>query len=171
MATLIVVHTQNYKAMAYLLAIPLITVGLTIISMCTGSMCIKKTPKSQVNVLRVPKNNPKKLRKTTTKETNSHPTIEDDYFCNFCGKNDFVSYGRLLTHIEFEHKDEIQNDDEDNFTENNEKHSNPNKRQKTRQHQTKLKQINVGRPSVPKIYIGDISETDSDTMASNGTVL
>ena len=158
MATLVVVHIQNYKAISYLLAIPLITVGLTIISMCTGSMCIKKTPKSQVNVLRVPKNNPKKLRKTT----------KDDYFCNFCGKNDFVSYGRLLTHIEFEHKDQIQNDDdEDNFTENNEKNTDPNKRQ--HHHQAKMKQINVGRPSVPKINIEDIS--DSDTITSNGTVL
>ena len=178
MATLVVVHQdaahiENNKVISYLLAIPVLTVGVTIIS-----ICLQKTSKTQVNL---PKNNPKNLRKTakvsTIKKINSHPTDEDDISCNFCGKNDFVSYGRLLTHIEFKHKDQIQNDDdEDDFTENNEKHTEvePNKsqlRSPTRQHQAKIKQINVGRPSVPKINIEDISETDSDTITSNGTVL
>ena len=35
-------------------------------------------------------------------------TIKNELFKQFKPKNDFVSYGRLLTHIEFKHKDQIQ---------------------------------------------------------------
>ena len=137
MARLVVVNTKNYKAIAYLLAIPILTVGgITIISV------FKQKSKSRANL---PKNdNPKKLRKTTKKSN------EDDVLCNLCGKKDFVSYGRLLTHIELEHKDDdsIQNS---NFTENNEK--------KTK-----------GSPKTIS-NIEDISETNSETTASNSTAL
>ena len=39
----------------------------------------------------------------------------DGEMCSFCHKNDFLSYGRLLSHIETEHKDDIK---KDNFKEN-----------------------------------------------------
>ena len=137
MARLVVVNTKNYKAIAYLLAIPILTVGgITIISV------FKQKSKSRANS---PKNdNPKKLRKTTKKSN------EDDVLCNLCGKKDFVSYGRLLTHIELEHKDDnsIQNS---NFTKNNEK--------KTKESPNTISNIE------------DISETNSETIASNSTAL
>ena len=140
MARLVVVNTKNYKAIAYLLAIPILTVGgITIISV------FKQKSKSRANL---PKNdNPKKLRKTTKKSN------EDDVLCNLCGKKDFVSYGRLLTHIELEHKDDdsIPNSNNENdFTENNEKNN--------------KESPNIGN-------IEDVSETDSETIASNSTVL
>ena len=137
MARLVVVNTKNYKAIAYLLAIPILTVGgTTIISV------FKQKSKSRANL---PENdNPKELRKTTKKSN------EDDVLCNLCGKKDFVSYGRLLTHIELEHKDDnsIQNS---NFTENNEKKT-------------------TGSPNTIS-NIEDISETNSETIASNSTAL
>ena len=77
MARLVVVNTKNYKAIAYLLAIPILTVGgITIISV------FNQKSKSRANL---PKNdNPKKLRKTYHEGEQEHQEFNSIFGCWDC---------------------------------------------------------------------------------------